>query len=145
MKKTALSIALISLFFASCKQAPKEYQKNTEAQTETQTVETEHHPDGDRVNEIVVNNGIKWQANQETTDGVIVMLSLINESKLSSSADYKKLGDALNGVKNTEVKECTMKGASHDNLQVWYHPLIEKVELLQNTKSIEEEKNWLPE
>ncbi|MEY8020892.1 hypothetical protein AB8P51_08680 [Muriicola sp. SD30] len=138
MKKTALLISLISLAFASCKQTSKEAQKNTEAQTETQTVETEHHPDSEWVNEIVLNNGFKWQANQETTDGVVAMLALIGKSKLSSREDYKKLGDSLNEVKNTVVKECTMKGASHDNLHVWLHPLIEKIKLLQNTGSVEE-------
>ncbi|MEZ2415765.1 hypothetical protein ACA086_12430 [Muriicola sp. E247] len=118
--------------------SPKGRKKNNEAQTEIQTVETEHHPDSEWVNDIVLNNGIKWQANQETTDGVMAMLSLIDESKLSSSEDYQKLGDGLNEVKNTVVKECTMKGASHDNLHVWLQPLIEKIELLQNTGSVEE-------
>lgn len=137
MKKTALLIALVFLAFTTCKQAAKEEQKNTETQTETQMVEAELHQNDEWVDEIVLNNGVKWQANQETTEGVRTMLSLINESKLSSSEDYKKLGDDLNEVKNTVIKECTMKGASHDNLHVWLHPLIEKIELLQNTESTE--------
>ena len=87
---------------------------------------------------MVLNNGIKWQANKETNDGVMTMLTKINEAKTSTTADYKKLGDTLNDVKNTVVKECTMKGPSHDNLHVWLHPLIEKIEMLQKTENTEE-------
>ena len=81
---------------------------------------------------------MKWQANKETTDGVMAMLTLLSEAKTSTTADYKKLGDGLNELKNTVVKECTMKGASHDNLHVWLYPLIKKIELFQKTESMEE-------
>ncbi len=89
------------------------------------------------VNDIILNNGIKWSANMETTDGVREMLTLIKDNKTTTTDDYKKLGIALNNVKNTVVKECTMKGASHDNLHVWLHPLIEKIELLQKVENAE--------
>ena len=68
----------------------------------------------------------------------MAMLTLINEVQTSTTADYKKLGDGLNDVKNTVVKECTMKGVSHDNLHIWLHPLIEKIEKLQKSENTEE-------
>lgn len=142
MKRTAILLSAFSLLLVSCKETKKEVPVEPEATTET--VDHDNHAgetqesDNAWVNDIVLNNGIKWQANQETTDGVMTMLSLINESKLNATEDYQKLGDGLNEVKNTVVKECTMKGASHDNLHVWLHPLIEKIELLQNTGSVEE-------
>ncbi len=135
MKNISLLFALISLVLMSCKQAKKEDEKTTEIQTEAKTVESEYKLNNDWVNEIILNNGIKWQANLETTNGVGAMLSLIGGSKLSSRNDYKKLGDGLNEIKNTVVKECTMKGASHDNLHIWLHPLTEKIALLQKIEN----------
>ena len=109
-----------------------------------ETVDHESHagatkgPDEAWVKEIVLDNGIKWRANVETTNGVTKMLSLISENQASTAEGYRKLGDGLNEVKNTVVKECTMEGASHDNLHVWLHPLIEKIKRLQKTESAEE-------
>lgn len=140
MKKTVMMAAL-SLAI-SCKEIKKE--NPVETATTTETVEQDNHAgatqklDDAWVNDIVLNNGIKWQANKETTEGVMAMLTLINENKVSKTNDYKKLGDGLNEVKNTVVKECTMKGASHDNLHVWLHPLIEKIEVLQKAENAEE-------
>ncbi len=122
----------------SCKEVKKEIQTPNE-KTVKKTENYDNHAgatqkiDDSWVNEIALNRGVKWQANIETTNGVSAMLSLINESKVSTSDDYKKLGDTLNNVKNTVVKECTMKGPSHDNLHVWLHPLIKKIEMLQKT------------
>ena len=135
MKRTIMVMILCTLPFASCKQESKENQKNSETQSETIAVEKKHELNNDWVNEIILNNGIKWQANQETTDGVLRMLELITNSQTSTVEDYLKLGNGLNEIKNTVVKECTMKGASHDNLHIWLHPLIEKIALLQKTEN----------
>ncbi|MGB5665834.1 MAG: hypothetical protein WBM53_03210 [Maribacter sp.] len=135
MKRTIMVMILFTLPFASCKQESKENQKKSETQSETTAVEKKHELNNDWVNEIFLNNDIKWQANLETTNGVGAMLSLIGGSKLSSRDDYKKLGNGLNEIRNTVVKECTMKGASHDNLHVWLHPLVEKIALLQNIEN----------
>lgn len=141
MRRTIIAIAVLSLAI-SCKEGQKKNSPETE--TNMETVNHGSHsgttqvPDDAWVDEIVLDNGIKWRANKETTDGVAEMLSLISESKASTSAAYRKLGDSLNEIKNTVVKECTMEGASHDNLHVWLHPLIEKIELLQKAESDEE-------
>ncbi len=142
MKKVAILLSAFSLLIISCKETKKEIPNESETTTDTVDLENRsemsHESDDNWVNDIVLNNGVKWQANKETTDGVMAMLALINENNASNVADFKKLGDGLNEVKNTVVKECTMKGASHDNLHVWLHPLIEKIEMLQNAKNSEE-------
>ena len=136
---------MIALFFivAGCKEIKNKNAAQVET-TDTETIdyknhaETPHELNNDWVNEIELNNGIKWQANKETTEGVREMLTLIQDKKTTTTKDYKKLGVVLNKVKNTVVKECTMKGASHDSLHVWLHPLIEKIELLQKVENAEE-------
>ena len=139
MKKTAVLMAVLSLTI-SCKETNKETPaegKNTVEKIDHENQSISHALNDTWVNDIILNNGIKWSANTETTDGVREMLTLINVNKSTTTDDYKKLGIALNDVKNTVVKECTMKGASHDNLHVWLHPLIEKIELLQKVENAE--------
>ena len=142
MKRIVIISVALSLIIIGCKENKKAAPAAVDITTAS--VEVESHsgatqePEDTWVNDIVLNNGIKWQANKETTDGVMAMLSLMNESKTSTMNDYKKLGDGLNEVKNSVVKECTMKGASHDNLHVWLYPLIKKIEMLQKTKNTEE-------
>ena len=143
MKRTAILLSAFSLLMISCKETKNE----NHAADETITTETSSHEthtesanelNNDWVDDIVLNNGVKWQANKETTDGVRAMLSLITKSQASTIEDYNELGDKLNGVKNTVVKECTMKGPSHDNLHVWLYPLDQKIELLQKTETDKE-------
>jgi hypothetical protein len=135
MKRTLIIAAALTLGLIGCKENKKA--KSVEVDTTNESLiidgtsgETKK-PDDSWVNDIVLNNGTKWKANKETTDGVVAMLTLINENKKWNTIEYKKLAEGLNEVKNTIVKECTMKGASHDNLHVWLHPLIEKIEMLQ--------------
>ena len=142
MKRTAILLSVFSLMLIRCKETKKE--NPTEGETTIETVEHDSYTgatqelDNSWTNKIVLNNGIKWEANKETTDGVMAMLTLINEAKTPTTADYKKLGDDLNEVKNTVVEECTMKGPSHDNLHIWLHPLIEKIEMLQKMENTQE-------
>ncbi|MCM4167449.1 hypothetical protein KCTC52924_01056 [Arenibacter antarcticus] len=138
MKTKITFLLLLSLSLINCKQAVKESPKSAETQITTMETNQDLHLNNDWVSEIALNNGIKWEANLETTTGVAAMSKLISESKTTSTEDYKRLGNALNEVKNTLVKECTMTGASHDNLHVFLHPLIEKIELLQKTATTDE-------
>ncbi len=137
MKRILILTAALSLGIIGCKENKKA--NPVEVANETLIIDgtsgATKRPDDTWINDIALNNGNKWKANKETTDGVIAMLTLINENKTWNTGEYKKLGDDLNEVKNTVVKECTMKGASHDNLHVWLHPLIEKIEMLQRTES----------
>ena len=142
MKRTTIILMALSIALLSCKETKKEHPAASETTSESpghnSHVKAAIEFNNTWVNEIVLNNGIKWSANTETTDGVREMLTLIQDNKTTTTVDYKKLGVALNNVKNTVVKECTMEGASHDNLHVWLHPLIEKIALLQKVQNAEE-------
>ena len=134
MKTKITFLILLSLTFINCKQTVKEEAKS---RANTVTVKVPHL-NNDWVGEIALNNGIKWEANLETTFGVDAMGKLISETKTDSIEDYRNLGNALNEIKNDIVQECTMTGASHDNLHVFLHPLIQKIELLQKTPTTDE-------
>jgi len=95
------------------------------------------------MDEIQLNNGNKWLADIKTTKGVNTMLKLISESKTETLEDYAILANKLNDRKNILIKECTMTGPSHDNLHIFLHPLIEKMDALLKTKTVGEGEETL--
>ena len=66
------------------------------------------------------------------------MQNSIKTQRTNTLDTYHKLAKQLNDEKNYVIKNCTMKGASHDNLHVWLLPLIKKIERLSETKTLEE-------
>lgn len=136
MKKSVIIILLIATVMTSC--------KNTEKQEEVKNSKEAIQEQVDVVfstqwmKDIQLNNGVKWEANMETTEGVEKMQVLLKSQTTSSIEGYHQLANKLNDVKNTVVKECTMKGASHDNLHVWLLPLMAKIEALAETKTVED-------
>lgn len=142
MKRTILTIAIISSLLIGCNET-KHKNENTEL---VETTEAAHEKygndmaamDNSWVNEINLDNGNKWDANKETTEGVHKMLSLVQTSEQKTLEDYQSLAKDLNEAKNYLVKECTMEGPSHDNLHVLLHPLIEKIEALGKVSTVNE-------
>ncbi len=90
------------------------------------------------MNDIQLNDGTKWEVNIETTQGVEKMQGVLKTHSTSSIEKYHQLASDLNDLTNKLVKECSMKGASHDNLHVWLMPLIEKIDALSEAKTIED-------
>lgn len=142
MKKTILTAAIISALLIGCNET-KHKNENTDTVEASEAV---HEDNGDDmaamdnswVNEINLDNGNKWEANKETNQGVDKMLSLVQTSEQKTVEDYQSLAKDLNEAKNFVVKECTMKGPSHDNLHIFLHPLIEKIEALGKVSTVNE-------
>jgi hypothetical protein len=144
MKHLIFAFSLLAL--VSCKD-----NKNQEGKTEMNTieqpveVEKEHHNDevssvyeNAWTSEIVMNDGEKWEANAETNEGVKKMQNTIKIQTTNTMDDYHKLAEQLNDDKNYVIKNCTMKGASHDNLHVWLLPLMAKIDALSESKTTED-------
>jgi len=144
MKKVIFITIILSVISLGCKENKQanDITNDTEKTTSVPRQETKKIPvqssamNNEWVNEIKLDAGSKWQANMETTQGVDKMLDLIKSSDLKTLEDYHRLATKLNEEKNFVVKECTMKGASHDNLHVFLLPLIEKIEALSNTSTV---------
>lgn len=141
MKHLIFTMSLLLL--VSCNNSKKEEHIVEHNMHETESVSHEKHEtrqtktaiNNDWINDIQLDNGAKWLANKQTTEGVNKMLLLISESKTETVEDYLRLANILNDKKNTLVKKCTMTGPSHDNLHVFLHPLIEKIDVLLATKT----------
>lgn len=139
-------IFTLSIFtFLSCKD-PKQQNSaiDKDAHQENSTMHDHNSAaiantyDNSWTNEMALNDGVKWDANQETNEGVDKMKNHLESYTTATIEEYHTLASALNEDKNFVIKNCTMKGASHDNLHVWLMPLIDKIEALSETKSVDE-------
>ena len=140
MKKTLFIASLLSIVLIGCKDNKNEADKTGEV---TEMSRKGAHEVVALNNDIWVeqmqlNEGGKWKANIETTKGVNNMMEIIEGSKPGTADDYHLIASKLNDEKNILVKECTMEGASHDNLHIFLHPLIEKIGALGKVEKIEE-------
>ena len=136
MKKKIILLVSVITLFVSCKNTKKEEKiKNLK---EVNQEQAEGVLNTQWINDIQLNNGNNWEANIETTEGVEKMQELLKSQTTTSIEDYHQLANKLNDIKNNVLKECTMKGASHDNLHVWLLPLIAKIDALSEAKTIED-------
>jgi len=85
-----------------------------------------------------LNEGEKWVANPETTDGIHKMGEIISSNNSSTIEDYQLLAEELGETKNGIFKACTMKGEAHENLHAYLIPLIGLINDLSEDTSIEE-------
>ena len=83
------------------------------------TSETVIIPEG-----LVLNNGKKWIANEETHLGMKRIDSIL---KNNTSSDGKILGDALSKETSYIIKSCDMKGEPHDQLHLVLVPILEEI------------------
>ena len=66
---------------------------------------------------LTLNNGEKWTANPETTEGVQNMIAHMKENKgLNEVEQCTNLQSALQEDFNYIISKCTMKGEAHDQL-----------------------------
>lgn len=142
MRHVIFTLSLLA--FVSCKDSKNEETK-TEAVEQSVKATEEHHNDETSnvyenawTKEIVMNSGAKWEADVKTNEGVQKMQNTMKTQTTSTLDDYHKLAERLNDDKNNVVKNCTMQGASHDNLHVWLLPLMAKIEALTETNTVED-------
>lgn len=139
MSKAIIAFITVSFLFIGCKDHPKEGKSVKKNDTEHMKQPAQSNTDGNSwVQGIKTNDGAKWIANPETNEGVVRMQSVITTSKPKDLNDYFSIADALNKEKNYVIKECTMKGPSHDNLHLWLLPLIKKIDALKEAESLAE-------
>jgi hypothetical protein len=73
---------------------------------------------------LVLNNGEKWMANEETHIGMKRIDSIL---KNNTSSNGKVLGDALSKETSYIIKSCDMTGEAHDQLHVVLVPILEEI------------------
>jgi hypothetical protein len=142
MKHVILTLSLLAL--VSCKDSKKQDSntKSVKHSTTNQNNHDSHEVSGVYTNawisEIQMNNGTRWQADTTTNDGVQKLQNTINSQSPNTLEAYHMLAQKLNEEKNFVVKNCTMEGPSHDNLHIWLHPLIEKIDALLKVENVDD-------
>ena len=116
--------------------------ENTKKNNQDSTTKTELKEAINKSETIVnLDNGKRWIANRETTEGINAMIQLMKSFTDSENIDsYQVLADSLNSEFNTILKKCTMKGESHDQLHNYLFPMKEKFEKL-SSNDLNETKN----
>ena len=109
MNKAAILGLVLSISLLGCKETQKEETTITE-QTAVEHKEKSHGDQNNWMSQIQLDNGSKWKANIETTEGIQAMSSRIAEDESISIKHYKKLASDLNDLKNNIIKDCTMEG-----------------------------------
>jgi len=115
MKQLLVLFLVISTLF-SCKQdakvvAPTEIEHSKEAPSSVSFVK--------------LNDGKKWLANVETTEGIKKMQLIMNSfSDKESINEYKLLKEKLEVEFTNIFALCTMKGESHNQLHNYLKPMI---------------------
>lgn len=143
MKNSVIISFFLLLLLAGCKE--KEAQAVTPEAPEKEEIIEDLQEEPAWKQDIQLNNGQQWQANTETTEGILKMTELIEKSKPSNPEDFRRLGNELNEEKNLVIKRCTMKGPSHDNLHIFLQPLIGKIGELQVVETTEKGQQLLTE
>ena len=136
MKFKFLIPTIISIFIVTmaCENTKKNNQDST---TKTELTEAINKSETN----VNLDNGKRWIANQETTEGINAMIQLMKSFTDSENIDsYQVLADTLNSEFNTILKKCTMKGESHDQLHNYLFPMKEKFEKL-SSNDLNESKN----
>ena len=92
------------------------------------TEEHEHQQPGHGVasNDIKLDNGKKWVANKETTEGINNMISYLNGLPATpATEDYTRLKQKLEAEFNQILQRCTMTGEAHNQLHNYLIPMTE--------------------
>ena len=77
--------------------------------------------------EIMLNQGAKWQANPETTTGISNMKLLVTDFMKGQTKDCDGLRSALQAEFESIIQQCTMTGEAHEQLHHYLIPLQEKI------------------
>ena len=124
IKTASLLVLIISL--ASCSNTTTDKKVETTKEEKNETV----HPK----NELSLDNGKRWVANPETTEGINAMIQLMDSfSEQDNAASYKALSDSLESEFTLIFKRCTMKGEAHNQLHNFLFPMKAKFKDLAST------------
>lgn len=116
------AIASLTLIMFSCGNTSEKIKAKEETKIVKET-ETEQH---DSDEELTLNNGKRWEANLETTEGVkMLQMQLKGFSDKESVEGYASLTTELEETFAEIFAKCTMKGEAHNQLHNFLKPMLE--------------------
>ncbi len=104
--------------------------------TITHNDEVDMHQSEEEGNAVNLNNGMKWKANAETTQGIEDMKNEISKFDKSNVTpiSLKELSIALNSDYQNVFAKCTMTGDAHTNLHHYLLPINGMLKEIENSE-----------
>lgn len=134
MKRISMLLMLTPFFFAACQQ-PEQPAHQHESHDAPATEVVAPAPENAPATPVVqLNNGQKWKANPETTEGIKKMIGIIKngmDSKSTPQDMATPLNDAFQGI----IKQCTMEGEAHDQLHHFLIPVQEHLKTFATSEA----------
>lgn len=126
MKNLLAFLALITIFLFACQNKPA---VTTEEKQESVATNEDAH--AGHVTKISLNNGEKWPANPETTQGISNMVIYVNEVPAEPNPNNcQALRTKMESELNSLVQQCTMTGEAHEQLHNYLIPMTEMIKRL---------------
>jgi hypothetical protein len=113
-----LIVVLVAVLI-TCRNSEEKSKEDPATQEELLVEEEVHHRD----DELRLNNGEKWQANPETTEGILAMKEHLEAFRHLGIADYNQLRIHLETEFKMIFEKCTMKGEAHNQLHNYLYPM----------------------
>ena len=118
--KSIIFLTLVASLVVACKNQD----------TETNPAEHPQHAE-----ELMLNNGERWVANAETTEGIKKMTLLVGGlSDASAAEDYQATKAELEKEFETILKKCTMTGKAHEQLHIYLLPMKDMMSKFNSTQ-----------
>ncbi|GAB1446914.1 MAG: hypothetical protein KF860_14635 [Cyclobacteriaceae bacterium] len=128
MKKSTLyytaSLVALLFFFTSCST-----EKHKDNQNQGEEVHDTHGAPGG----VQLDNGNKWMANIETTQGIQNMAQMVDVALADPASSAAPLKENLLLEFTDILNKCTMTGESHEQLHNYLLPLKDQIENLDET------------
>ncbi len=122
-------IIILSLLLFSCK---KSEEKKPTLLIEQEISSEETHESIDGI--VTLNNGELWQANPETTQGILKMKERMNSfNDFEKKEAYVILKEGLETDFIELFQKCTMKGEAHNQLHNYLFPFIDLFDDLESS------------
>lgn len=131
--KKVLAILMITNFMWACSN-----HKHSEHNDATDSTAVKHPEHETNAEELVLNDGVKWKADNSTDKNVENLLTIINafnNGTDKSLAAYIKAADDLQKGLDKMISECKMQGPDHDALHKWLMPLMGQVKELKQVSN----------
>lgn len=132
-----LTAFALALFAFGCNNSAHETTDTHEQHAEAPANDDHDHAEvGSEIPKVVLDNGKRWIANAETTEGIANMSGMIDEYD-RTTGDPKTLKAGLEEEFALIFERCTMTGESHDQLHNYLLPLHQEMSDMDLTKSEE--------
>ncbi len=127
-----ITIITILVFAISCKNKIENKDVITPIEENTEIKQPDKHQH--EASAVQLNDGKKWEANIETTEGIKKMQQIMASfSKKESPSAYTSLKESLEFEFTAIFEKCTMKGESHNQLHNYLKPMLGLFDGLEST------------